>query len=202
MPRIIAGRFRGRILRTPPGSATRPTGDRMKETLYDVLGPAVAGARVLDLYAGSGALGLEAVSRGAERAVCVETAPAALAALSANIAMLGVAAQVRVVRQDALRYLARVRSAEFDIVLADPPYALGVESQLLAACAGVVVAGGTLVLQHHRRWQPPDGDPGWRRRRERRFGDTVLDFFVREEAGHGGDATPDGAVPRNVRPDH
>jgi 16S rRNA (guanine(966)-N(2))-methyltransferase RsmD len=198
MPRIIAGRFRGRRLRTPTGSATRPTGDRMKESLYNVLGDRVAGTRVLDLYAGSGALGLEALSRGAARVVFVETAPAALVALDANATTLGVGAEVEVVRDDALRYLARVRAAAFDLVLADPPYALGVESALLERSGDVLVPGGMLVLQHHRRWQAPDGLAGWTRLRARRFGDTVIDFFAREESGDGRDATPDGALPGDL----
>jgi 16S rRNA (guanine(966)-N(2))-methyltransferase RsmD len=198
MPRIIAGRFRGRRLRTPTGSATRPTGDRMKESLYNVLGDRVAGTRVLDLYAGSGALGLEALSRGAARVVFVETAPAALVALDANATTLGVGAEVEVVRDDALRYLARVRAAAFDLVLADPPYALGVESALLERSGDVLVPGGMLVLQHHRRWQAPAGLAGWTRLRARRFGDTVIDFFAREESGDGRDATPDGALPGDL----
>jgi 16S rRNA (guanine(966)-N(2))-methyltransferase RsmD len=198
MPRIIAGRFRGRRLRTPTGSATRPTGDRMKETLYNVLGDRVAGTRVLDLYAGSGALGLEALSRGAARVVFVETAPAALVALGANATALGVGAEVEVVRDDALRYLARVRAAAFDLVLADPPYALGVETALLERCGDVLAPGGTLVLQHHRRWQAPARLAGWTPLRARRFGDTVIDFFAREESGDGRDATPDGAVPGDL----
>lgn len=201
MPRVIAGRFRGRTLRTPPGLATRPTGDRMKETLYNVLGARVAGTRVLDAYAGSGGLGLEALSRGATHVVFVETAPAALAALAANIAALGVAADVEVVREDALRYLGRVGAAAFDLVLADPPYALGVETALVAACEMALAPGGILVVQHHRRWQAPPA-AGWQRLRERRFRDTVIDFFVREESGHGADTAPDGAVPRDLRSDH
>ena len=199
MLRIIAGRFRGRRLHAPAGQATRPTGDRMKETLYNVLGDSVAGARVLDLYAGSGNLGLEALSRGAASVVFVEMATAAVAALGANAAALGVDRDVVVVRDDALRYLARVRAAAFDVVLADPPYALGVEAALLAACGGVLVPGGVLVLQHHRRWQAsPAALGGWRSLRARRFGDTVIDFFVREESTHGGDATQNGAVSGDI----
>jgi 16S rRNA (guanine966-N2)-methyltransferase len=198
MPRIIAGRFRGRRLQAPAGLATRPTGDRMKETLYNVLGDGVAGGRVLELYAGSGSLGLEALSRGARHVVFVETAPPALAALRANVVALGVEPDVEVVRDDALRYLARVRGAAFDLVLADPPYALAVETALVAAGVTAVAPGGTLVLQHARRWQAPPPPDGWRLLRPRRFGDTVIDFFVREESAHGRDTPPHGAVPGDV----
>ena len=101
--RVIAGRYGGRRLQAPPGAATRPTADRVREALFSILGARVAGARVLDLFAGSGALGIEALSRGAAQATFVDSAPAAAAALRANLAALG--ADAEVVRADALRWL-------------------------------------------------------------------------------------------------
>jgi len=193
--RIIAGSLRGRRLHTPGGLDTRPTADSMKETLYNVLGNAVRGASVAALYAGSGNLGLEALSRGAAHAVFVEKSPAALAVLRQNIAALGVGSQVQVVPGDALRYLETTLAHRFDIVIADPPYALGVEDQLLESAAAKTSGQGWFVLQHGKQWAAPDSAPGWSRLRPRRFGVTVIDFFLREERGDGGSY---GAVPGDI----
>jgi 16S rRNA (guanine966-N2)-methyltransferase len=116
--RIVAGEFRGRRLAAPRGVRTRPTADRVREALFSMLGD-VTGTRVLDLYAGSGALGIEALSRGAESAVFVERAARAAAVIERNLASLGLDQQV--LRQDALRFLAR-HEGMFDLVFIDPPY--------------------------------------------------------------------------------
>ena len=116
--RVVAGAFKGRRLAAPRGTRTRPTADRVREALFSMLGD-VEGARVLDLYAGSGALGIEALSRGAGSAVFVERDPHALAAIERNLAAIG--AEATVVRQDVLRFLARADGA-FDLVFCDPPY--------------------------------------------------------------------------------
>ena len=116
--RVVAGEFKGRRLHTARGSRTRPTSDRVREALFSMLGD-VSGARVLDLYAGSGALGIEALSRGAESAVFVERDQAALAALRRNLDAVGARAEVR--RQDVVRFLARPKGT-FDLVFCDPPY--------------------------------------------------------------------------------
>ena len=117
--RIVAGDFKGRRLHAPRGARTRPTADRVREALFSMLGD-VSGARVLDLYAGSGALGIEALSRGAESAVFVERDPQAVAALRRNLEAVG-AAKADVRRRDALRFLARPEGT-FDVVFCDPPY--------------------------------------------------------------------------------
>ena len=116
--RIVAGQFKGRRLATPRGTRTRPTADRVREALFSMLGD-VTGARVLDLYAGSGALGIEALSRGAASAVFVERDPPAVAAIERNLAAVGVEAVV--VRKDVARYLARA-DGPFELVFCDPPY--------------------------------------------------------------------------------
>jgi 16S rRNA (guanine966-N2)-methyltransferase len=116
--RVVAGEFKGRRLYAPRGARTRPTADRVREALFSMLGD-VSGARVLDLYAGSGALGIEALSRGAEAAVFVENDRQALAALRRNLEAVGARAEVR--RQDVLRFLARPEGT-FDLVFCDPPY--------------------------------------------------------------------------------
>lgn len=199
MLRIIAGRLRGRRLHAPAGLDVRPTADRVKESLFNVLQDVLPGARVLDLYAGTGNLGFEAWSRGARRVVLVESAPAALRCLRSNLALLGIEAAVEVVRGDALRYLAGSHAEPFDVVLADPPYAAGVETALLeAARSPGLRPGGCLVLQHARRWVAPSPVPGFQTGQARRFGDTVLDFFWREEETLGGTNGPDGPLSRDI----
>jgi 16S rRNA (guanine966-N2)-methyltransferase len=116
--RVVAGEFKGRRLSAPRGMLTRPTADRVREALFSMLGD-VAGASVLDLYAGSGALGIEALSRGAAGAVFVERDTRAAAAIERNLASLGIEAPIA--RQDVLRFLARAEGA-FDLVFCDPPY--------------------------------------------------------------------------------
>jgi 16S rRNA (guanine(966)-N(2))-methyltransferase RsmD len=174
-PRVIAGRFGGRRIAAPPGTLTRPTSDRVREALFSILGARVAGARVLDLFAGSGALGLEALSRGAGAVTFVERAPAALRVLRANLEALG--AEAEVVRGDAPKWLraASAGARQYDLVFLDPPYrqaeALGAElSELLPA----VLGRDALVVAESDRRTPleltiPTID-------ERRYGDTLIRF--------------------------
>jgi 16S rRNA (guanine(966)-N(2))-methyltransferase RsmD len=174
-PRIIAGRFGGRRIAAPPGTGTRPTSDRVREALFSILAARVADARVLDLFAGSGALGLEALSRGAAAATFVESSPHALRALRANVAALG--ADADVVRADALRWLRAASAAvrQYDLVFLDPPYrqaeTLGAAlSELLPS----VLGPGALVVAESDRRAPleltiPTLD-------ERRYGDTLIRF--------------------------
>ena len=138
--RVVAGRFGGRTLVAPRGRSTRPTSDRVREALFSILGPdLVDGARVLDLFAGSGAMAIEALSRGAADATLVDSSAASVAAIRRNLSSLGVQAEVR--RQDALAYLrgASRDARQYDLVFLDPPYrhagALGIE---LSAALGPV----------------------------------------------------------------
>ena len=117
--RIVAGTLGGRRIRAPAGRATRPTSDRVREALFSILGD-VSGADVLDLYAGSGALGIEALSRGAASAVFVDSDPRAVAVIGANLEALGLDARVH--KRDALAYLRDTREGPFDLVFLDPPY--------------------------------------------------------------------------------
>jgi 16S rRNA (guanine966-N2)-methyltransferase len=117
--RIVAGSFKGRRLRAPAGARTRPTADRVREALFSILGP-LDGERVLDLFAGSGALGIEALSRGAAEAVFVDSDPRAVAAIRRNLEAIGVESAVR--RRDALAYLRGADDGAFDLVFLDPPY--------------------------------------------------------------------------------
>ena len=159
--RVIAGRLGGRSLSAPRGLATRPTSDRVREALFSILGD-VTGAVVLDLYAGTGALGIEALSRGASRAVFVESARPAASVLRQNLAALGLMESGVVIAQPVDRALERVLSAgPFDLVLADPPYASVREAA--ASLARLAAAGhrflkpeGRVVLEHPGRDAPPE----------------------------------------------
>jgi 16S rRNA (guanine966-N2)-methyltransferase len=174
--RVIAGRFGGRSLIAPRGRATRPTSDRVREALFSILGDAVAGARVLDLFAGSGALGLEALSRDASEVTFVDSSVAAVAAIRRNLQTLGVEANVR--RQDALAYLgAASRDArQYDLVFLDPPYrrASDLGRELSVALAPLLTAGARVVAESDRR-APLELDLG--PLDERRYGDTLIRIY-------------------------
>jgi 16S rRNA (guanine966-N2)-methyltransferase len=147
--RVIAGEFKGRRLHTARGSRTRPTADRVREALFSMLGD-ISGARVLDLYAGSGALGIEALSRGAESAVFVERDQRALAALRRNLEAIGAAAEVR--RQDVPRFLAAPEGT-FDLVFCDPPYddAPRVAAALSEALSAMLEPNARIVTESDKR---------------------------------------------------
>ncbi len=181
--RVVAGSLKSRALRAPKGSATRPTSDRVRESLFAVLGD-VRGTRVLDLYAGSGALAIEALSRGAASAVCVAHARAALAALAENRDALGLTGTLQVVARrvaDAPKALAG--SEPFDVIFADPPYAdvaSGIVARELAAVvapeAKLVVPDALVVLEHAARDRAPE-IAGLVFDETRRWGDTSASFY-------------------------
>jgi 16S rRNA (guanine966-N2)-methyltransferase len=169
--RIVAGTARGRGLRAPAGATTRPTSDRVREAVFDILTSmdVVEGAAVVDLFAGSGALGIEALSRGAASAVFVDTDRAAIEAVRANLPVLGDdAARARVERGDATRWARSGHTVRYDVVFADPPYAWAGWPDLLAGlarCADLVVAETGAEL---------DPGPAWDTTRSRRYGSTVV----------------------------
>jgi 16S rRNA (guanine966-N2)-methyltransferase len=167
--RIVAGEFGGRRLSMPKDARVRPTADRVREAWMSILADAIPGARVLDLYAGSGALGLEALSRGAASATFVELNPPSLRALQANVAALGVADRVTVHRGDALRYVDGLPAGAFDVVLADPPYARDDAARLVALFRSTPFA--RILSVEHKAGDRLDGDS------TRRYGDTALTFF-------------------------
>jgi 16S rRNA (guanine966-N2)-methyltransferase len=174
--RVIAGRFGGRRLRTPKGRATtRPTSDRVREAIFSML-DTVADERVLDLFAGTGALGIEALSRGAQRAVFVERDRAALEVLSANLEALGLRdGEAEVRRGEALGALrsARARAETYDLVLIDPPYrrASDLGGELSLALAPLLEPQARVVVESDRR--APLELP-WEIEKERRYGDTTI----------------------------
>jgi 16S rRNA (guanine966-N2)-methyltransferase len=173
--RVIAGELGGRRLRAPAGRTTRPTSERVREALFSMLGT-LAGSRVLDLFAGSGALGIEALSRGAARAVFVEHDGAALRALDANLTELGLGGDnVAVRRRDAGAVLrdARMSGEKYDLVFIDPPYASATRwaSDLSRALLAVLEEGARVVTESDRRDLLELDLP---LERERRYGDTVI----------------------------
>lgn len=183
--RVTGGEFRSRALKAPRGTATRPTSDRVREAMFSMLasdGLLEPGVRVLDLYAGSGALALEAISRGAGEAVLVEHGRDALAAIRENVRALDVEDRVRVVasRVDrALSQLGGAGSPRFDLVFVDPPYAdvpAPAFVQVLEGAAGLLSDQGALVLEHASGDAPPEA-PGLALDRTRRYGDTAVTLF-------------------------
>jgi len=166
--RIVAGQFGGRRLVMPKDGRVRPTADRVREAWMSILGAELTGARVLDLFAGSGALGLEALSRGAATATFVELNPASLRALRENIVALGVEDAVTVHRGDALRFAEQLSGGEFDLVLADPPYTTDQASRLVSLFRQHPF--GRILSVEHRSDQDLGGN------HTRRYGDTAITF--------------------------
>ena len=178
--RIVAGRLKGRRLLVPHDPALRPTSDRVREALFNILGQDLSGFLVLDLYAGTGALGLEAISRGARQAVFVEASARTARALRSSAEDLGAAKEARVIvgRVDDVLTLERL-GGPYDVVFADPPYDQTVEAGLVAriAAARVLASHGTLVLERDAK-TPLDDSPGRLVLvRSARYGRTALDFF-------------------------
>lgn len=180
--RVIAGRAAGRRL-AGPGGGTRPLSDRAKEVLFGILEPELEGARVLDLFAGSGAAGIEALSRGASRVVFVDGSAAACASIAANLRATGLGGPgVEVRRRDVLAYLAAQAASDgpFDLVIVDPPYAepalaLGALERLGAG--RIVAPGGRVVVRVFWRTELPDAVGLLRSDRERRVGESRLHFY-------------------------
>ena len=184
--RVIAGALKGRRLVTPRGRDTRPTADQVRIALMDILTPWLPGARLLDLFAGAGGVGLEGLSRGAAHATFVERDARALAALRQNVATLGLADVTRVLPFDVARVLDRLaRDGErFDVVFLDPPYDTTLTTDTMAALGDgrLVAPGGTVVAQHLTKKAPVLTElPALARVRARRFGETTLTFFRARE---------------------
>ena len=177
--RIIGGSLGGLEIRAPRGDLTRPTADKVRQALFNILGNIVGqelhGA-VLDLYAGSGALGLEAISRGAERAVFVDKATDAVRCIAANAATLGVTDRTQIVRAEVTKALPRL-GGPFDLVFIDPPYASGEADRALALLAPLVAPGAVVVVEHDRRSPPKDAIGPFSFRDRRRYGDTEVSFY-------------------------
>ncbi|MGH7354858.1 MAG: 16S rRNA (guanine(966)-N(2))-methyltransferase RsmD [Candidatus Rokuibacteriota bacterium] len=184
--RVLAGALKGRRLVAPRGTTTRPTTDQVRLALLDTLTPWLPGARVLDLFAGTGGVGFEALSRGADASTFVERDPRALAALAANVDALGVASSARVIRGDVARVLPRLAAAggRFSIVFLDPPYDGDLVAETLSRLGeGALTAPDAIVVAQHPTKLPPAAHVGCLTvYRTRRFGETMLTFY-RHAAG-------------------
>jgi pantetheine-phosphate adenylyltransferase len=179
--RIIAGAYRGRRLKAPKGKDIRPTTDRVREAVFNVIGRRVEGSRVLDLFAGTGAMGLEALSRGAERTAFVERSAEAVRLIRANAALCGAVDRVVILQGAVPRALRKLAAFEppFDLVFADPPYGEGWIARLLPALSGVCSETALLICEHGAAEPVPEGDALWVRTDSRRYRDTAVSFYER-----------------------
>jgi 16S rRNA (guanine(966)-N(2))-methyltransferase RsmD len=173
--RVIAGEYRSRVLHAPRGQDTRPTSDRLRETLFNVLAPRIEGAVFLDLYAGSGAVGIEALSRGAREAIFVEQAEAALRAIRSNLGALGIRGN----------YALGEAGRTVDLVFLDPPYAREDEyaatlGLLGGDCAGVLAAEAIVIAEHEKRRELEKRYGKLIRYRVLKQGDAALSFYLNE----------------------
>lgn len=186
MTRIIAGRGRGRRLKSPHGTETRPTASRVKQTMFDILAREIPGCRFLDPFAGGGGIALEALSRGASCVVLVDQRAAAVTAIHANLRLLADAGgEVQVYRQDARVALAALadHGVRFDVVYLDPPYASDLYEPLLEQVAetGLLEPGGVVVAEHFHKRALPETIGDLVRTRSVRVGDHRLTFYRRAE---------------------
>lgn len=178
---MIAGIFRSRALVAPAGWNTRPTSDRLRETLFNILAPRIEGARFLDLYAGSGAVGIEALSRGAARVDVVERAQPALKALRSNLGKLGIAAGLGVHTASVASFLKKAAPGSFDLVFLDPPYDLADEyEQTLGLLPALLAADGLVIAEHRRKDKLAERYGPLCRQRLLEQGDAALSFYARE----------------------
>lgn len=176
MIRVIAGQWRGRKLQTPDWTGLRPTSDRLRETLFNILTPRIEGARVVDAYAGTGAVGIEALSRGAAYVTFVEQDPRAADLIEANLRSLGVTNRYAIIRAG-FAVAAERLAGPFDIVFLDPPYGTAVLIDALAAGARLVAGPTLLVIEHATRDAAPEKTETLVRTRELTQGDSALAFY-------------------------
>jgi 16S rRNA (guanine966-N2)-methyltransferase len=174
--RIIAGSLKGRRLKTPTSEGLRPTSDKLRETLFNIIASRIPGARVLDGYAGTGALGIEAISRGAGHVTFVERDRRAQALVAANVAHCGIADGYVIIRDSLVGALSDLNGVMFDVVLLDPPYEQPLDEPI-AAAGRHLAPGGLLVIEHAKRRDVASGAGTLVRSRQVISGDSALSFF-------------------------
>ena len=176
--RVIAGTLKGRRLDPPTWDGLRPTSDKLRETLFNVLAPRIAGARVLDGYAGTGAVGIEALSRGAAQVTFVERDPRACALIRRNLERCGIRDGYAIIQTAVLQAIERLRGEPaFDVILFDPPYATDTQDALQHV-GEIVRPEGVVVLEHARKSESPAAPGRLMRTREVRSGDSALTFYT------------------------
>ena len=184
--RVIAGKFGSRTLKGPRGLALRPTSDRLRETLFNILGVAVEDSVFVDVYAGTGAVGIEALSRGAKRAVFIENHKTALALIQKNLRELGIEQGAELLPLDAVKGLSRLanQGTRADFIFLDPPYADATEYERVLAMLGdspIVPPGGQVIVEHDRRQKLEERAGNLSRTRVVEQGDAVLSIYKRVE---------------------
>ena len=179
--RIVAGTWRGRTLKSPTWDGLRPTSDRLRETLFNILGPAIDGAHVLDGYAGTGAIGLEAMSRGAAQVTFVEKDPRAVKLIETNLAALNPGSAVKpvIIRAGFADAVARLEGEPFDLIIVDPPYAHDAADAALDTAGSLAGPATRVVFEHAARYPPPAARGGLRLTRTVTAGDSALSFYER-----------------------
>ncbi|MGA2401531.1 MAG: 16S rRNA (guanine(966)-N(2))-methyltransferase RsmD [Syntrophobacteraceae bacterium] len=179
--RIIAGAFRGRRLHAPKGKRIRPTIDRVREAIFNIIAAEVAGAKVLDLFAGTGAMGLEALSRGAQFSFFVDQGEEAVRLIRENVQLCGVQDMSRIIQGSAASAIRRLGSENelFDLIFMDPPYGKGHIEKALEIIGEVARNDALVIAEHHAKDEPPQVSGIWRKDRERRYGDTLISVYSR-----------------------
>jgi 16S rRNA (guanine966-N2)-methyltransferase len=188
--RVIAGELKGRRLETPAWEGLRPTSDRLRETIFNVLAPVIRGARVLDGYAGTGAVGIEALSRGAAHVTFVERDPRAARLVEANLRRCGVGERHAIIRLDVAAAAATLAPGAFDIIFLDPPYGQAALDGAVALAQPLVTSETMLIVEHAARDRAPDAHAGLRLARSIRSGDSALAFYRRDDRGRAEGAAP------------
>ena len=180
--RVIGGKYRGRRLRAPAGQDVRPTSDRLRETLFNIIAPRIEGSRFLDLCAGSGAVGIEAISRGAASVTFIDRSRRACSVIESNLAALGVTSNATIINRDAVGALKRMAedSEKFDIIFFDPPYASEIYSQVMRGLSASHLLGPeALVITEHRAKSPPESEYGELRiYRQVKQGESAIAFYA------------------------
>ncbi len=176
--RVIAGRAKGRQLQTPKGMSTRPTGAKVREAIFSVLASKITNKRVLDVFAGTGAMGLEALSRGAKEATFIEKDRAAQKALKQNIENIGFCEEVKIFNGDCLKFLPDMRGP-FDLVFLDPPYNKGYVNKIMPLLAkpGFLAQEGIIVLETAAKEKEIPADDCWLLQKESKYGDTAVLYY-------------------------
>ncbi len=180
--RVISGLYKGRKLRGPRGLDLRPTGDRLKETVFNILGPGLQDSVFVDAFSGTGSIGIEALSRGARRVIFIESGKEGISLIRQNLDLCGITAGFRVVSQDifpALRSLGR-EGFSADTVYLDPPYGWRPYKDLIDTLVAVSIVGpsSSVILEHHRKSDVPEAGPGYQLTRRVRQGDNCLSFYA------------------------
>lgn len=180
--RIISGKNRGRKLKTLEGMNTRPTADRVKESLFNIINNLIIDADVLDLFAGSGALGLEALSRGAKNCIFVDSSKDGIKIIKDNIELCKCEDKSKLLNMDYSTAMQKLSNQKFDIIFVDPPYLKGIELVVLDKIRGLMTDNGILIIETDEKTKLPETINGLRKNDERKYGRTIIYFFVLENS--------------------